>query len=107
NYRYFLLELNLESPRLFLASQSGMEQILENELPGTLETALRIDETQQQLQHGTSRGGKRDAHHHGHGGESDHKGKDIEKYYRIIDRTLHDRATRNSNVPLILAGDAR
>lgn len=106
NYRYFLLELNLESPRLFLSSQSGMEQILEAEMPGSLETALRLDEHQAQLQHGTSRGGARDAHHHGHGGEADHKDKDIEKYYRIIDRVLHEHATRNSNLPMIIAADA-
>lgn len=106
NYRYFLLELNLESPRLFLASQSGMEQILTNELPGSLETALRIDEHQESLQHGTSRGGNRDAHHHGHGGESDHKHKDIEKYYRIVDNKLYKLALNNSTLPLILAADA-
>jgi hypothetical protein len=85
NYRYFLLDLNLEEPRFFVASQSGMDRILKDEMPGEMATALRIDEYQEQLQHGTSPGGSRDAHHHGHGGANDHKSKDIEKYLRLVD----------------------
>ncbi len=105
NYRYFLLELNLESPRLFLASQSYIEQILETEMPGKLEMALRIDEHNVQSKHGNPKNTKQNVNHGDINGVTDPKNKDIDKYYRIIDATLQGHATKNSNLPMIIAAD--
>jgi hypothetical protein len=104
-YKYYILELNNDEPRAFVASQSSAEKILEDKLPGNIENALRIDENQRQLQHATSPGGSRDAHTHGHGGANDHKYKDIEKYYRLIDKVLWDNVLKNSTMPLLIAGE--
>jgi hypothetical protein len=104
-YSYMLLELNNHEPRFFAASQSGIQRLLINELPGELESALRIDEYQQRQQHSTSPGGSRDAHNHGHGGSNDNKYKDVIKYYRLIDKVLWENSLHDSNIPLIIAGD--
>jgi hypothetical protein len=105
SYKYRVLELNNNAPRVFIASQSGMKQILEDKMPGHIETALRIDEYQQQQQHATSSGGTRDGHSHGHGGEKDNKYKDVMKYYRLIDKVLWQYVLKNSTMPLILVGE--
>jgi len=105
NYQYNILELNNREPRFFLSGQSSIDRAFTDELPGDLETALKIDEYQQRQQHSTSPGGSRDAHGHGHGGIKDNKSKDVTKYYRMIDKILWDNQLKNSNLPLIIAGD--
>lgn len=105
SYQYYILELNNNEPRAFHATQSSIDRILDDEMPGELETALRIDEYQQRQQHSTSPGGSRDAHGHGHGGVNDNKKKDVIKYYRLIDKVLWDNSLKNSNLDLILIGD--
>lgn len=100
-FNYYMLDLNLEEPRLFLGSQSSFEQILIDELPGNLENTLQIDEYQQNLQHGT----ERHAHHHGHGGRDDLRSNDIKKYFRIIDNALRENIYNKSSMPIIIAAD--
>lgn len=106
-YSYYLLELNSVQPRIFISSQTEINEVLENVMPGSLEQALRIDEYQQTLQHGTSRGAARDAHHHGHGAEKDNKINDLMRYYRLVDSKLHKHLLRQSSLPLIIAADSR
>jgi len=105
SYQYCVLELNNHEPRAFHATQAGIERILHDELPGELETALRIDEYQQRQQHSTSPGGSHDAHGHGHGGAKDNKHKDVIKYYRMIDKSLWENMLKTSNLSLVLVGD--
>lgn len=106
-YSYYLLDLNSEQPRAFIANQSEINQILEDVMPGAMEQALRIDEYQQTLQHGTSRGAEHDGHHHGHGAEKDNKYKDLVRYYRLVDSKLDKHLLNKSSLPLILAADSR
>ena len=104
-YQYHLLDLNLKEPRYFAGSQTGLEQALVDDLPGQIETALRIDEYQEHHQHSTSPGGARDAHGHGHGGRKDNRDNDVNRYLRIIDKVMWDKVLKNSNLPLIIAAD--
>ncbi len=106
-YQFVGLDLNLKEPRLFIGSQTGMEQILQDSLPGDLEVALRIDEYQEQHQHSTSPGGTRDAHSHGHGGKNDKKDKDIERYMRLVDEAIRSSQISKGNLPLIIAGEKK
>lgn len=106
-YRFIGLDLNLKEPRLFLGSQTGMEQILTDAMPGELEVALMIDEYQEQRQHSTSKGGERDAHSHGHGGRSDNRVKDVKRYLRLIDNVIRNSQVSKSTLPLILTGEQK
>jgi hypothetical protein len=105
DFNYYVLDLNLKNPRFFSGSQNHIKQLLVDEMPKDIETALRIDENQVQLQHGTSRGGTRDAHHHGQGAAKDNSDKDVKKYLRLIDKILWENYLNISTEPLIVAGD--
>lgn len=106
-YSYYLLDLNPEQPRVFIANQAEIDQVLEDVMPGAMEQALRIDEYQQTLQHGTSNGAAHDAHHHGHGAEKDNKYKDVVRYYRLVSSKLDKHLLKKSSLPLIIAADSR
>jgi hypothetical protein len=105
DFNYMVLDLNLNKPRLFLASQNDFEEIFSSEMPKDIETALRLDENQTQLQHGTSMGGSKDAHHHGHGAAKDNSDKDVKNYFRLLSKTLWRISLHESNLPLIVAGE--
>jgi hypothetical protein len=41
--------------------------------------------------------------HHGHGGRKAEVDKDAERYFRAVDRAVHEQHSRPSGLPLILA----
>lgn len=107
DFNYFVLDLNLKNPRLFWGSQNHIEELLKETMPKDIETALRIDENQVQLQRGTSKGGSRDAQFHGHGAGKDNSDKDVKKYLRLVDKVLWENSLKDNSEPLIIAGDIK
>ncbi len=99
---YFLLEINLDRPKLFRVDVATMEQIEDSNLPKNIEDALRLDEFQknQQFHTGASRGR---AMYHGHGAADDNKDVDINNYLHLLAKRA-DTFLQKYSDPLILAG---
>ncbi|MDQ3065186.1 MAG: hypothetical protein M3Q36_02855 [bacterium] len=105
-YFYYVLELNRNEPRFFMASQDNINRALMDELPGSMKNALLIDEYQSQLQH-SSGGANGGSSYHGHGGSKDNDRKDLERYLRMIDEILWKSVLHTSNRPLVILGDTK
>jgi hypothetical protein len=108
--RFYILAFSQKDVRLFQCARQWVREVFPENLPKTLAEALRFDETEQHLQFHTQVAGatthtgkRRTAMFHGHGSTS-REGKDrIVRYFREIDKGLHE-VLRNERVPLVLAG---
>ena len=102
---FWLLAISQKRVRLFEGSTATLEEVPAEGVPESLAVAMRWDDFEKdslQYHSGTSgTGGRRPAVFHGTG-ETAVKGE-LARYFRAIDRGLHDHL-RDSRAPLILAG---
>lgn len=103
---YYLLALSQHSIRLLRGNRTHVSEIQIDEIPHSLESALRFDDRERQLQsHGAARVGRGrvQAAFHGHGVVKDTSKSDLLRFLRVVDDgingIINDPAT-----PLVLAG---
>jgi hypothetical protein len=103
--RFYILALSQKEIRLLEGTERNVQEIELESVPGSLAEALRYDESGKQVRFraGTAGGGDHSAMVSGHGAEIDDTKDNLLKYFRLIDRGLHD-LLRDERAPLILAG---
>jgi hypothetical protein len=103
--RYYILTLSQKGSRLYEGTKQNIGEIQLETIPKNLAEALQYDELEKQIRfhRGTTRGGERGSMMSGGGAELDDAKENISKYFRQIDKGLHD-LLKDERVPLVLAG---
>lgn len=100
--RYHVLALTRDVAHLYVGDRDEIEEIdLGPDAPMTLERALGHSLTERQFTRSNSGGTER---HVGHTTTSDEIELDTEKFFRVVDRTVLERASRTDGLPMILCG---
>lgn len=101
--RYHLLGLSRREFTLYEGSRYGFEEIeLPEDTPRTVEEALGDEYTDPHLTAGKYGGAGSTPMFHGHGGKKDEIEKDIEKFFRYVDRFVLNEYSNPNKLPLIL-----
>jgi len=105
NGRCYILTLSQKGSRLFEGTKQNIREIEIEAIPKSLAEALQYDDLEKQVRfhRGTARGGERGSMLSGGGAELDDSKDNILKYFRQIDRGLHD-LLKEERIPLVLAG---
>jgi hypothetical protein len=104
--RYQLLALTLTDAKLYEGTRDTLDPV---DLPGapmTIAEALgpQLTESYTKVTRGSGGGaGSRAPMHHGQGGRKDERPVDRERFFRVIDREILERASKISRLPLVLA----
>ncbi len=103
--RYYILTLSQKGSRLYEGTKQNIREVQIETIPKNLADALQYDELEKQVRfhRGTQRGGERGSMMSGGGAELDDAKENISKYFRQIDKGLHD-LLKDERVPLVLAG---
>jgi hypothetical protein len=103
--RYQLLALTLADAKLYEGTRETLDPV---DLPGapiTIAEALGAELTEsytKETRSGAGAGSKAPMHH-GQGGRKDERPIDRERFFRVIDREILERASKISRLPLVLA----
>jgi hypothetical protein len=105
--RFYVLALSQNQVKLWQGSADGLQEVKVNNMPSSLNEALRYDDPEKQQQFHTSTatpmgGKKRSAMFHGHGAGRDND-SDLARYFRQIDGSLR-AFLQDETAPLVLAG---
>jgi len=103
--RFHILTLSQNEIHLFEGTKQGIREIEIDTIPKSLTETLQYDEPIKQIRfhRGTPRGGERASMVSGHGADVEDNKENILKYFRQIDKGLHD-LLRDERTPLVLAG---
>lgn len=103
--RFYVLTLSQNEIHLFEGTKQDFREIEIDTVPRSLAEALQYDELEKQVRfhRGAQRGGERSSMISGHGADLDDNKENISKYFRQIDKGLHD-FMRDEKIPLVLAG---
>jgi hypothetical protein len=102
NERYHVLTLTRDTAHLYLGDRDGIEEVdLGPDAPMTMEKALGSELTERHFTRSNSGGTERSV---GHTTTSDEVELDTEKFLRVVDRTVIERATCLDGLPIILCG---
>lgn len=102
--RYQILCLDRQKVQLFEGNRDYLEEVeLAADVPRTITDALGEDVTSPHLTVTSHFGASAAPMHHGHGSKKDEMDKDVEKFFRAVDRPILDLYSRPSGLPLILA----
>lgn len=107
NGRYQVLALTLTEARLYEGTRDVLGPVDLQGAPTTIVEALGPELTEPHMKvtraaAGTGAGGKTPMHH-GQGGRKDERPADRERFFRVIDRQILERASKVSRLPLVLA----
>ncbi len=103
--RFYILTLSQKGSRLYEGTKQSIREIELETIPKSLAEALQYDDLEKQIRvhRGTARGGERGSMLSGGGAELDDAKENILKYFRQIDKGLHD-LLKDERIPLVLAG---
>jgi hypothetical protein len=103
--RFYILALSQKEVRLLEGTRRSVQEIELDAVPKSLADALQIDEFDKQVRFraGSMSGAPGMSMVSGHGGVATDTKENLQKYFRLIDRGLHD-LLRDEGAPLILAG---
>lgn len=104
--RYQILGLSLRKIRLFEGSRDVLDEIdPAPEVPRTITEALggELTEPHQTVASYGGVGGVSTSMRHGHGGKNDEADIDADRFFRVVDRAVHEHHSRPSGLPLMLA----
>jgi hypothetical protein len=102
--RFYILTLSQKEVRLLEGTDQHIQEVELDAVPKSLEEALQHDEFGKQIRFRSGAGGgDRSAMVSGHGAEIEDTKDNLLRYFRLIDRGLHD-LLRGEQAPLILAG---
>jgi len=107
NGRYQVLALTLSEAKLYEGTRDILEPVDLEGGPTTIAAALGPELTEPYTKvtrgpAGTGAGAKTPMHH-GQGGRKDERPVDRERFFRVIDRQILERASKISRLPLVLA----
>jgi len=107
NGRYQVLALTLTEAKLYEGTRDSLEPVELEGQPTTIAEALGPELTEPYSKvtrgpAGTGAGAKT-AMHHGQGGRRDERPADRERFFRVVDREIFERASKVSRLPLVLA----
>jgi hypothetical protein len=100
--RFYVLALSQKEIRLLEGAGESVREIELEDLPRNLDEALQYDEAGKQVRFRSGAGGG-SAMVSGHGAEIDDTKENLLKYFRLIDRGLHE-LLKDERAPLYLAG---
>jgi hypothetical protein len=104
---FYILALSQKRVRFYRATRSGLREIEIPGVPQTMEAAMAGDTGERMMQIHTfpsgAAGGQSARMFHGHGADSETQKDMVQRYFRRIDRGLHE-LLQNATAPLILAG---
>ena len=95
---FYLLDINLNQPRLYAGAHSQLKEVDHIEMPGSFEEEEGRDEYGNDLQHQTTAGTSL----HGHE-DSEAINEDVRKYFRKIATPVDEYLAKDSR-PLVLSG---
>ncbi|MFN2375956.1 MAG: hypothetical protein ABR538_05440 [Candidatus Binatia bacterium] len=104
--RFHVLGLNRQAIRLFEGNRDALTEIEPAEgVPRTITEALgeELTEPHQTVASYGGTGGGSAPMRHGHGGKEAEVDIDAERFFRAVDRAVHEHHSRASGLPLILA----
>lgn len=104
--RYQILGLSQQEICFFEGNRHVLDEIdLAPSVPRTMVDALgsELTEPHQTVASYGGVGGSSVPMRHGHGGKSDEKDKDAERFFRVVDRAITEQHSQPSDLPLILA----
>jgi hypothetical protein len=102
---FHILTLSQNEIHLFEGTKQNIREVEIDTIPKSLTETLQYDEPIKQIRfhRGTPRGGERASMVSGHGADMEDSKENILKYFRKIDKGLHD-FLRDERTPLVLAG---
>jgi|AntRauTorckE6833_2_1112554.scaffolds.fasta_scaffold00077_26 hypothetical protein len=100
---FYVFEVNLHEPKLYLGTTYGLSEVRDINLPKSMKNELDLEDTQKQTQFHTGGGGG-DTMFHGHGGEKDNKQHDVDRYFQLVHDSL-EAYLEGHDIPLVLSGD--
>jgi hypothetical protein len=103
--RFYILALSQKENRILEGTAHHVQEIELESVPNSLAEALQYDALEKQIRFraGSAGGGDRTSMVSGHGADIDDTKDNLLKYFRLIDRGLHD-LLRDERAPLVLAG---
>ena len=103
--RFYILALSQKENRILEGTAHHVQEIELESVPNSLAEALQYDALEKQIRFraGSAGGGNRTSMVSGHGADIDDTKDNLLKYFRLIDRGLHD-LLRDERAPLVLAG---
>ena len=104
--RYQVLGVSRGAIKLFEGNRSALDEIdLAEGVPHTIKDALgdELTEPHQTVSSYGGVGGSSGPMRHGHGGKKDEVDRDAERFFRAVDRSILERHSKPSGLPLILA----
>ncbi len=101
--RYHLLGLSGKQFALFEGNRYGFDPVeLGDDIPKTIDDVLGDKRTEAYLSAGAYGGRGGQPMFHGHGSKKDEIDKDIDKFFRFVDRVVLDEFSREEKLPVIL-----
>lgn len=97
---FYILALAQDSLRLFEATTQSVDELSTEELPASIDDALRFEDPERQLQSQSVGGG--DVHFHGHGAGEELDKEALTRYFRAVDRGLVDMLGPTA-LPVVIA----
>lgn len=103
--RFQILCLNRQDIKLYEGNRHYLDELeLAEDVPRTISEALGKELTEEHLTVASYGGAFGNAPNvHGHGGKSDEVDKDVERFFRVVDRAIMERYSKPSGLPLVLA----
>lgn len=103
--RFYVLTLSQKEVRLLEGTGQSVRELELDKVPKSLDEALQYDEFGKQVRFraGSTGGGDRSTMVSGHGAEVEDIKNSLLRYFRLIDRGIHD-LLREEQAPLVLAG---
>lgn len=101
--RYHLLGLNREKFELFEGNRYGFERVeIDQSIPQTIQDALGIEEKNPPLKAGAFSGAGGSTVFYGHGSKQEEIQKDMERFFRYVDKTIFTHFSNPMKLPLFL-----
>jgi hypothetical protein len=99
---YQILALDRDKIELYEGSRDALDRIeLAPGVPRTIEDALGTELTEPYSKVTTQRAGA--TMHHGHGSKKDDVKRDAERFFRVVDKAVHEHHSQTAGLPLLLA----
>ncbi|NCU37707.1 hypothetical protein EOL96_01420 [Candidatus Saccharibacteria bacterium] len=99
---FYVLDVNLNSPRLYRTSNGTLIEVCQDEMPGSFQDTVARDEYNVELQHQATPRSSGDTSFHGHD-PADSVDDDTKRYLRIVADSV-DGCMKDHDQPLILSG---
>lgn len=102
--RFQILGVSLSDIQFYEGSRHSLFEVeLPPDFPKTINDALGDEHTERQATSTSLSGPGKANLQHGQGTKKDETDKDAERFFRLIDKLIYERYSKNSNLPLILA----